>query len=245
MSLLNKFRAAPARESAAPPVVARGGVPGKPLHAPGVSSGAGNPSGPGRFSNGLKEFLWQLHDVKHGKLLDMGAVSQTTLNFFIDRGFRVYTEDFLGTWGAFLQAEEENLKSLPAGVEAPDRSWAARAERFLGSNMSHPADTFDAVLLWDVLDYVDHAATACIAAHLGTLVREGGAILGVFHARMPTEFHRYRVLDASNLEFVPAPTLMPPQHVFQNREIQDLFEGFRSSKTFVGRDQVREGVFIK
>lgn len=244
MSLLNKFRATPARETAAPPVMAQGKVSGQPLHAPAGSPGAGS-SGPGRFSNGLKEFLWQLHDVKRGKLLDMGAVSQTTLNFFIDRGFRVYTEDFLGTWGAFQLAEEEKIKSLPPGTEMPDRSWAARAERFLSSNLNHPRDTFDAVLLWDVLDYVDASVTARVAAQLGGLLREDGAILGVFHQRMPTEFHRYRVLDATNLEFVPAPTLMPPQHVFQNREIQNLFEGFRSSKTFVGRDQVREGVFIK
>jgi hypothetical protein len=239
------LRASPTRESAAPPVVGRAGASGHPLHAPSASSAAGTASGPGRFSNGLKEFLWQLHDVKQGKLLDMGMVSQTTLNFFIDRGFRVYTEDFLATWGAFLQAEEESAKSLPPGTIAPDRSWGARAERFLMSNLSHAADTFDAVLLWDVLDYLDREARVRIAKQVGTLLRENGAILGVFHARLPTQFHRYRVLDAQNLEFVPAPALMQPQHVFQNREMQELFEGFRSSKTFVGRDQVREGVFIK
>jgi hypothetical protein len=32
---------------------------------------------------------------------------------------------------------------------------------------------------------------------------------------------------------------------FQNREILNLFSRFRSAKTFVGRDQVREGLFIK
>jgi hypothetical protein len=33
--------------------------------------------------------------------------------------------------------------------------------------------------------------------------------------------------------------------IFQNREILDIFGKFRSSKTFVGRDQVREALFLK
>ena len=50
---------------------------------------------------------------------------------------------------------------------------------------------------------------------------------------------------AHTLQLVPSPTLVQPQHVYQNREIQELFEKFRTSNTFVGRDQLREGVFVK
>jgi len=67
----------------------------------------------------------------------------------------------------------------------------------------------------------------------------------LFHSRKPEGFHRYRVHDAENLELVGANCSRSPQRVYQNREIQDLFSRFRSSKTFVGRDQVREGLFIK
>jgi hypothetical protein len=77
------------------------------------------------------------------------------------------------------------------------------------------------------------------------MIREGGAVLAIFHTRPPDQFHRYRVLDGHNLELVPAPNLVQPRHVYQNREIQELFEKFRTSKTFVGRDQLREGVFVK
>jgi len=111
MSLLSKFRTDPSRESTARAVAGKERAPGHPLHAPEISPSAANAPGPGRFSNGLKEFLWQLHDIDRGNLLDMGAVSQATLNFFIDRGFRVYTEDMLNSWGAFLRAEEEEAFS--------------------------------------------------------------------------------------------------------------------------------------
>src|SRR5262245_27213819 len=48
-----------------------------------------------RISNGLKEFLWNLDGLGRGTLLDLGPAWQTTLSFFIERGFRVSSEDFL------------------------------------------------------------------------------------------------------------------------------------------------------
>ena len=42
-----------------------------------------------RVSNGLKEFLWNLDGLGRGALLDLGPAWQTTLSFFIERGFRV------------------------------------------------------------------------------------------------------------------------------------------------------------
>ena len=84
-----------------------------------------------------------------------------------------------------------------------------------------------------------------LVARLTSVVRDGGVLLAMFHARKPEAFHRYRVLDAQNLELIPDSCPFAPQRVFQNREISNLFRRFHSSKTFVGRDQIREGLFIK
>ena len=250
MSFISKLRAANSIPNPDPPAVrpayARSlRVPPVPLHAPGGTSGRASEETSGRFSNGLKEFLWQIEDISKGSLLDLGAVSQATVTYFIERNFKVYSEDLLAAWGAFLEHEAERARSLPAGAEQPDSSATARADRFLASNLRYPENSFDAVLLWDVLDYMDREAAQRFLPRIGSLIREGGAVLAIFHTRLPERFQRYRVLDAHNLELVPAPTLVPPRHVYQNREVQELFERFRTSKTFVGRDQVREGVFVK
>ena len=198
-----------------------------------------------RVSNGLKEFLCQLDGIGRGHLLDLGPARQTTITFFIERGFKVYTEDLLATWKLFLDAEEKQWRELPPGAAALEMTPAARAERFLESTLTHPADTFDAVLIWDLLDYLDGDLVSRLVSRVTSLVRDGGVAFAIFHSRKPEAFHRYRVVDAQNLELIPAPCPFAPQRVFQNREIADLFRRFHSSKTFVGRDQLREGLFVK
>jgi hypothetical protein len=149
------------------------------------------------------------------------------------------------TWKIFLDAEEQRKKGLPADADRSEMTQAARAERFLESTLGYPEQTFDAVLMWDILDYLDADLMNRLATRVTSLVRDGGVVFAVFHARKPESFHRYRVLDAQNLELIPASCPFAPQRVFQNREISNLFCRYRSSKTFVGRDQLREGLFVK
>jgi len=96
-----------------------------------------------------------------------------------------------------------------------------------------------------LLDYLDGELVSRLVARITSLIRDGGVVFAIFHSRKPEGFHRYRVIDAQNLELIPTPCAFAPQRVFQNREISDLFRRFRSSRTFVGRDQLREGLFVK
>jgi hypothetical protein len=149
MSFINKLRAVNYLGTAAGPAVGPAygrdvRVPPVPLHAPNGRTSHGAEDNSGRFSNGLKEFLWQIGDINRGSLLDLGAVSQATVTYFIERNFKVYTEDLLAGWGAFLEHEAQRAAAL-AGTEQADPSPTARAERFLASNLRYPADSFDAV----------------------------------------------------------------------------------------------------
>ena len=198
-----------------------------------------------RLSNGLKEFLLQLDGIGRGHLLDLGPARQTTITFFIERGFKVYTEDLLTTWKNFLDVEEQRKRGLPPDADRTEMTPVARAERFLEATLRYPEGTFDAVLMWDILDYLDSDLMTMLAARVTSLVRDGGVVFAMFHNRKPEAFHRYRVLDAQSLELVPASCPFVPQRVFQNREISNLFSLYRSSKSFVGRDQLREGLFVK
>ena len=72
--------------------------------------------------------------------------------------------------------------------------------------------------MWDILEYLDTDLMTKLAARVTSLVRDGGVVFAIFHTRKPEAFHRYRVLDAQNLELIPAPV-----HSFRN-------EFFRTAK---------------
>ena len=198
-----------------------------------------------RLSNGLKELLWNLDGLERGSLLDMGPASQTTLSFFIERGFRVSSEDILRSWKNFLNEEEARLKQDFAAGETIEMTPSARAARFMKENLQYTRSSFDAVLLWDLLDYLEQAAVKQVVASLTELLRPGGVVFAMFHSKKPEGFQRYRIADSSTLQMVPSPVICPAQRVYQNREIQDLFGRYRTMKSFIGRDQLRETLFIK
>lgn len=253
MTLLNKFGIGPqsnASRNSRPNGPSTAGS--KPLSAAPPSTSAGSPGSSRapeqaatRVSNGLKEFLWNLEGLGRGTLLDLGAAWQTTLNFFIERNFRVSTEDILRGWKNFLDEDEAALRENSALRETLDTTSEGRASRFLKSNLQYKPASFDAVLLWDALDYLDPAMTRQTVAGITELLRPAGIVLAMFHSKKAEAFQRYRVADSNTLQVVPARSLTPFYKVYQNREIQDLFSQFRTTKSFVGRDQLRENLFIK
>jgi len=223
---------------------ARSRTPGAPISAVGAMRSPEFTEST-RLSNGLKEFLWNLDGLGRGTLLDLGPALQTTLSFFIERGFRVSTEDILRGWKAFLTEEETRLRNDAGARETLDMTPGGRATRFLDENLQYPRASFDAVLLWDLLDYLEPTLVKQMVASLTELLRPGGVILAMFHSKKPEGFQRYRVADSNTLQVISSPVICPAQKVYQNREIQDLFGRYRTMKSFVGRDQLRETLFIK
>lgn len=198
-----------------------------------------------RVSNALKEFLWNLDGLGRGALLDLGPAWQTTLSFFIERGFRVTSEDILRGWSDFLTQEEAKLKGPLTAEDYAERTPETLARRFLDENLQYPPGTFDAMLLWDTLDYLEPKLAKETVAHLTEMVRPGGVVFAMFHSKKPAGFQRYRVVDTTSLQVLEAKMIFPAQKLYQNREIQELFGRFRSMKSYVSRDQLRETLFIK
>jgi len=240
MSFLNRIGLGSARTPAAPGAVAMR------THVHTTATEMANPSfspRETRGSNSLKDFLWHLNGIGRGNLLDLGPVWQSTVSFFIERGFKVSTEDVLTGWKQFSQEEAERQRSLPAEAVRPTR--AELAGIFLETSLQFAPGSFDAVLAWDVLDYLEDDVMQRVAERLRSIAREGGVILAMFHSKRPQQFQRYRIMDEKTLEMVPSSSIFPMARVFQNREISDLFSRFHTSKTYLGRDQLREGLFVK
>src|SRR5205809_7855849 len=104
----------------------RSRTPGGPVSAVGATHAPESPEST-RVSNGLKEFLWNLDGLGRGTLLDLGPAWQTTLSFFIERGFRVTSDDLLRSWKEFMIGEAERLKKAVDGSDSVDVTPAGRA----------------------------------------------------------------------------------------------------------------------
>jgi len=152
----------------------------------------------------LKELLWNLDGLGRGTLLDLGPAWQTTLSFFIERGFRVSSEDILREWNDFLKEEEVRLQGLSAASETVDMTPTGRAARFLETNLQYPRASFDAVLAWDLLDYLEPALAKQTIAVMTDWLRPGGVVFALFHSKKPEGFQRYRIADSNSLQIISA-----------------------------------------
>jgi hypothetical protein len=224
MGVLGKLR---------PPEERKAGVVDSPRVATTVSQ---------RRSNGLKDFLWLMPEAAEPRLLDLGPVAQSTISFFTDRGFRVSIEDLVRSRAEFdAEVESERRKNPPAEPPGP----AALAARFLAANLRFEAEAFHGILAWDAFDFLETEMLEPLVARLYELVAPGGVLLAAFHDSAEVESVQYRVRDTETVDLVPSRHPQLIRRVFQNREILALFAGFRSSRTYVGRDHLREALFLK
>jgi len=109
---------------------------------------------------------------------------------------------FLRGWKAFLTDEEKRLREDASACETLDMTPSGRAARFLAEKPAIPAAAFDAVLLWDLVDYLEPMLVKQMVASLTELLRPGGVILAMFHSKKPEGFQRYRVADSTRCRWL-------------------------------------------
>lgn len=198
-----------------------------------VSLGAG--AAVVRHSNGLKEMTraWQREEGL--AILDLGPTSSANIGFISNLGQKVLHEDVLlaGADPRFLHPTEQGLALDPAA--------------FLATNLNYAAESLDAALLWDLLDYAPEPMLQPLVNRLAACFKPGGMALAYFHARVeagPSPCFRYHIRDAENLELRPGAP-QPLARAWNNRAIERLFSAFRAIKFFLARDHLREVLVTK
>jgi hypothetical protein len=190
-----------------------------------------------RHSNGLEQFFDHIQGEAGLNLLDFSGVSQANVAFLTNLGCKLYSEDLLqtldfafGTGGDFYE----------------NQAHPARIEEFLDQNFNYPDDHIDGVLLWDVLEFLAPPLLKAATERLHRAVKPGSYLFAMFHAeeragQLPV--YSYRIGDAKTLHLTPR-GLRRPAQFFNNRAVENLFQGFESVKFFLSRDSLRE-VIVK
>ncbi len=188
-----------------------------------------------RQSRGLEQFFTYINDQVGLSILDLAGVTQENVSFVTDLGHKLYTQDFL-----------RGLDDTFGTEEIQEQSNAGRIEQFLEQNLDFKENTFDAVLVWDVMQYLTPALMNATVQRLHEIVRPRSYLLAFFNADEKSLYSpktTFRIQNKSTLSLAQSGQRKQAQ-VFNNRTLEKLFGDFESVKFFLTRESLRE-VIVK
>jgi SAM-dependent methyltransferase len=179
----------------------------------------------------LRKFLVCLTARESPVLLDLGPVVGSNVSFFgAQLGCKIFVEDIFADLDRHIRTGK--LEELPA---------------FLKKRFPQETGTFDGILCWDLIDYMDKASAQELANELTRLLRPEGALLAFFGNTPPREmrYTKYVIVDEQNLKYRSYDAARGRQPILLNRDISRLFSGLRVSDSYLLKNNVREMLFRK
>jgi hypothetical protein len=188
-----------------------------------------------RQSKALEQFFTYINDQVGLSILDLAGATQENVTFVTDLGHKLYTQDFL-----------RSLDDTFGADEIQEQSSGSRIENFLQQNLDFPENSFDGVLIWDVMQYLSPALLNATVQRLHQIVRPRSYLLAFFNAddkNMYSPKTNFRIRGQNSLELVQRGQRKQAQ-MFNNRSLEKLFGQFESVKFFLTRESLRE-VIVK
>ena len=165
------------------------------------------------------------------EVVDLGPVVGANITFLGDRiGCKIHVEDLYADLDR--HARQDGLDQVAA---------------FLGSRFSHLDASIDAVLCWDVFDYLDQASARVLARESMRMLRPGGVLLAFFGGGGSTDlrYTRYCIVDETHLRHKFYAAACHRRLVLQNRDIVNLFGELAVLDSILLKSGVREILFQK
>jgi hypothetical protein len=189
-----------------------------------------------RRSTGFSEFIRAISREHDLTILDLGATSPANITFMTGLGHRFHQEDVLRLSGdkSLLIPDGEGGNSL-------------NVDKFLSENLCFSRQEFDAVMFWDLADFLPEPLVKPVIERIQVAMKPGATMLAFFHTKdagPDAPFYRYNIVSKDTLELQPVRGFRL-QRVFNNRHVENLFHEYSSIKFFLGRDNIREVLVIR
>ena len=189
-----------------------------------------------RRSTGFNEFIRAISREEGLKILDLGSTSPANITFMTGLGHRFHQEDV-------LRLSSDKSLIIPNG----DNGTTIDVQRFLRENLNFGREEFDAVMFWDLADFLPEPLVKPLIERIHVAMKPGGIMLAFFHTKdagPEAPFYRYNIAAKDTLELQPIRAFRL-QRVFNNRHVENLFRDYSSIKFFLGRDNIREMLVIR
>lgn len=185
-----------------------------------------------RHSSGWKELLNYLRSRESLRILDIGPTSSTNINYITSLGHSIYMANLV----------EEAAKPEWVVAAAEGQPSGFDVERFVSTNLNFSGRMFDVVIFWDTADYLPEALLPEVIRRIYEALQPGGLMLGFFHTKVienETGFSRYHLTDSDVVQMQRAGSY-PVLHTYNNRQIENMLNGFSSFRFFLAKDNLRE-----
>ena len=183
-------------------------------------------------SQGLKRLIGGLAPEARPLVLDLGAPLAANLEFLLTLSCRVRIADLHRSLGAERPEDRE-----PEAI-------GALLERLLPLA---PGERFDAVLAWDVLDYLRAHEVSALLGRLAPACPPGAPMLVLASTRrtIPATPVRYRILDAGTIscEGSDEPSRAGPHYT--QHDLGRMMAGFSVMRSVVLRGGIQEYLFVR
>jgi SAM-dependent methyltransferase len=194
-----------------------------------------------RSSSGWADLYRHLGAMESLRVLDVGATSANNINFLTNLGHSVYMANFVEDAAKPEWTIEDHGPDAAAGATCYD------VEGFIAENMNFSGRQFDVILLWDTLDFLPAALVAPLVTRLHEVMAPGGKLLGFFHTKLlpaETYFSRYHLTEQNQVEMQKVGKY-PLAQVFQNRQIERIFQAYSNYKFFLAKDNLAEVIVTR
>jgi len=132
-------------------------------------------------------------------------------------------------------------------IPSSDGGTTIDVHRYFDENLDFEREEFDAVLFWDLADFLPEPLVKPLIGRIQVAMKPGGMLFALFHTKDAgpnAPFYRYNIASRDTLELQPARAFRL-QRIFNNRHIENLFREYSSLKFFLGRDNLREVLVIR
>jgi len=167
-------------------------------------------------------FMSSLSNCPNPQILDVGPVCGENIMFFGERVKRLYVCDL------YARLNISRKKKIPL-----EKLWQV---------LDYPEQSFDGILLWDLLDRLDNDEAMMLVKLCRKLIRPRGTVMLAAYARQTflSNVNAFIMGKAFNISFRPQKHLELYSNYRHNRDIMNLFAPLSLVKAQINKNGYRE-----
>src|SRR4051794_10016136 len=172
-------------------------------------------------------------EIRRRKLtvLDLGSTVGSNVEFLSRFGCKLFIED--------LYAALSSRTSGEGDLAGP---------QFFADFLALPEDTrFDAILAWDLFNYLHRKELPAFAEQLRRYTNSGALLFALisYHKTIPAQPYRFKIKDEQHLIYDRRTAAERPSPRLAPAEVTNLLKGFRVDRSFLLKHGIQEYLLVR